>query len=737
MVPIPASYVFTTDVRTNIKRISFNSFSSLSPANGLIISPTKEQTNHNNSSLLDVKGRKMKATISSFSTFSHTRSDQWEDDVNYLINEKCCSRQCEINSRRRSRYASTTVLMGFILTLITLTTELQWVEGFHYPPVPKTTSTLLLPLKRTYETQENTSILFSSRFRSRLMAEDGSSASSSATHKKNSYSNHHQRNSNKNYSKNNKNTKERVNNYNNNHKAQRHNNSMQNQNNNNMSNPLMKAKNLNYKIINCEFPSEVLATFVASGAARGVAGNNEMNSVNFSTSLHRIAKTCSMFRPRNHNNSEDGAASNPPTQKELRSSTLTDPRFAILLCVVSEAFVEKKDIWNCRELSNISWALAKINFVPDADTIPLPSYKSDDSYGREDEMNVNGNTNGNSRDQTILMSAKKLRESVILAGKQQKDGNKAEANKRWISQMRILAAHLLDGIALHTQYELLSNFKSQELANMIWALATVGRGDAVLFDALVKRLLENNSDSEHGQFTKPQELSNSIWAFATSGLSGEGQVELTHFIAESFTNGDEYPNYIDRFKPQELSNTAWGVATLISKREENVFYSPSISGTETDEALTSLQLEEEVSAFKIIRQIATAFLDRINEFKPQEISNTVWAMATIGFADPESPHTLPEDAELLEQVFQKTALDALPRLQRFSPQELNCLGWAFARLGAERNPEVDSLFAGIGEQVQRRIRFFSPQVRDKNQIYLILVALHSPVKQFTEKNFIL
>ena len=512
-------------------------------------------------------------------------------------------------------------------------------------------------------------------------------------------SNNNRSQQNRRYSNNNNNRFKKSNNYYKN-----------NQNFKSKENPYYKAKNLNSKIITCNLPSEVLSTFVESGAARGIGGNDEMNSVNFSTSLHRIAKTCTMFRQYKKNYEEDDSPP-VPTQKQLRTSTLTDPRFAILLCAVAEAFVQKKDVWSSRELSNISWALAKIDFVPDSENIPLASFKS---FGRKED--IESSKAFKDADQALLNASKKLRESVMLAGKYKKSGNPddyAEFTKRWISQMRLLASILLDAIGLHVQYNLIHEFKSQELANIIWALGTAGRGDASLFDTLVKRLLENNTakrNSPGNTLAKPQELSNSIWSFATTGLRCEGQIDLVHYIAKSFSCQDTNPNYIEEFKPQELSNTAWGVATLISKRLENNYHSPD--GNVIDaESLSIIESEEEKSAFQIIREISGELLRRIDAFKPQEVSNTLWAMATIGFADPESPHTiLPDDTILLKEVFQKSAVDALPRLRRFSPQELNCMGWAYARLNAERTPEIDNLFAGIEEEVKHRIRFFSPQV---------------------------
>lgn len=524
--------------------------------------------------------------------------------------------------------------------------------------------------------------------------------------------------------------KKSVNNHNNNNNRKRYQNQQYRKGGGGKNQKaLMKAKALNKEIIECTSPSEVLQIFLSSGAARNTAGNGEMNSVNFSTSLHRLAKTCSMGilqRPNNYNknNNMNHRQNQQSNAKKFRTMTLTDPRFAILLCAVSEAFVEKKSMFNCRELSNISWALAKINFVPDKTSIPL-SLTSNDIF-KEDGVAEPDTVTIESMDNMLLMSAKRLRESVLLAGKHKKTtGEASQYDKLWISQMRILGAHLLDAIAAHTQHNLLSKFKSQELANMLWSFATVGRTRISLFNDLVLRLMENqttqqsNNNNNRKQKNdydsykcKPQEISNSIWSFAKAGIRGEGQVKLFHFVAETF---EEDPNYIQLFKPQELSNTAWGIATLLSKRaqfESTNNNSGSVSSSSMTEEEAAV---EDMSAFKIIRQIALELVERIDQFKPQEVSNTVWALATVEFGIRQETSS-EEDLALLNEVFHKAAVNALPRLRRFSPQELNCLGWAFAKLGAEKgNPEVDLLFQGIGDEVKRRYTYFSPQVSQQNE----------------------
>eukprot|EP00586_Coscinodiscus_wailesii_P014003 CAMPEP_0172501272 /NCGR_PEP_ID=MMETSP1066-20121228/147837_1 /TAXON_ID=671091 /ORGANISM="Coscinodiscus wailesii, Strain CCMP2513" /LENGTH=109 /DNA_ID=CAMNT_0013275947 /DNA_START=587 /DNA_END=913 /DNA_ORIENTATION=- len=104
-------------------------------------------------------------------------------------------------------------------------------------------------------------------------------------------------------------------------------------------------KALNQNLVSCTTPSEVLNVFITTGGARATAGNGTFNTVNFSTSLHRIAKIQQTL----------------PTN--LRRQTLSDPRFAVLICAVAEAVVEKVSPpgeFKSRELSNICWALAKL-----------------------------------------------------------------------------------------------------------------------------------------------------------------------------------------------------------------------------------------------------------------------------------------------------------------------------------------------------------------------------------------
>jgi len=78
--------------------------------------------------------------------------------------------------------------------------------------------------------------------------------------------------------------------------------------------------------------------------------------------------------------------------------------------------------------------------------------------------------------------------------------------------------------------------------------------------------------------------------------------------------------------------------------------------------------------------------------KPQELCNTVWALATMA---------MHEDVE----IFSLVAKEAVPRFGEFKPQELSTTAWAFAKLGLYD----EALFKGVAEEAAQRLDEFNPQ----------------------------
>ena len=126
---------------------------------------------------------------------------------------------------------------------------------------------------------------------------------------------------------------------------------------------------------------------------------------------------------------------------------------------------------------------------------------------------------------------------------------------------------------------------------------------------------------------------------------------------------------------------------------------------------------------RILRWVARALIERVEDFKPQEISNSVWAFATLGFGATTVTNQFntnndyisllsdqPEqDRKLVSEALLVVAKNARTRLNRFRPQELNNMVWGFCRLG-HYSDEMMTLYEGVGQELIKRHRYFAPQV---------------------------
>jgi len=505
---------------------------------------------------------------------------------------------------------------------------------------------------------------------------------------------------------------------------------------------LRAAKEINAEIVGAENPQEVLNAFTSRGGAKGLAGGGVFNSVNFSTGLHRLARIASAFNP-------NGAAA----QAETRRGILSDPRFALLFCSVAEAIVGVDESISAtasidilsgygveervaqliekngkessmriqfkpREISNIAWAIAKLNFSPPASVLPLVR-NSDYPGGGDDDVTVM------TKEEIILdlvSTSLKVRSQVLEVAKERSaiadSALKAQVKSRWIPTLSQLGAKVLDTVAacgtdLYASSS--SNGEvssSQEVANGLYSFATAGRADPPFFDVLAKRHFEVCTEmKKNGQNARPQEFSNSIWAFATAGITSDRQREFVCYVA----NYLEDPDFASQFKPQELSNTAWACATLISKRSNG-----NMVNIEANSGSTVSFDKEEDAVLRIFRVVASALEQRVDDFKPQEIANSLWAFATVGFGSidtqshPSNGYIFlksdrhEDDKAQVAHVLDIVSASASQRMNRFRTQELNNLAWAYARLG-HRGKASEEVFRGIGNEILRRSHQFDPQ----------------------------
>lgn len=147
---------------------------------------------------------------------------------------------------------------------------------------------------------------------------------------------------------------------------------------------------------------------------------------------------------------------------------------------------------------------------------------------------------------------------------------------------------------------------------------------------------------------------------------------------------------------------------------------------------------EDQSSLRILRWVAKSLIERVEDFKPQEISNSIWAFATLGFGATTTsgqfntnneyislPSDQPElDRKLVSETLLAVAKNSSTRLNRFRPQELNNLAWGFCRLG-QYSDEMMTLYEGIGKEILRRHRSFAPQVCAQVDFHLFLLSILS------------
>jgi hypothetical protein len=367
---------------------------------------------------------------------------------------------------------------------------------------------------------------------------------------------------------------------------------------------LAAAIQLNKEITCCGSASDVLKLFVKVGGARpstSSVGGANFNGVNFSTMVHRIA--CKATDKR---------------------QTVTDPRLAILFCAIAEQLAQdlgqfslansnKNLFFRGRELSNIAWSMAKLQFlVPPKETLPILRYlEPSEQHINLSDPDVQWTNQMKTLSNQLLVTSTLLRKQIVQIAEQKKkpkveETADAPSYYSYIPTLRKLAGCVLDAIAANVLSIRTSNknntikesskkqqsvdcCNTQELANLLWAFGTTKRGDVTLAEELVLRLMiraqqqtattEKSTTSNlyddrqqpppaaaaatatatsaiggDASTMKAQEVSNSVWALARMGARGPNQIRFNQYAASLLDN----EHVLHTFKTQELANTAWG-----------------------------------------------------------------------------------------------------------------------------------------------------------------------------------
>ena len=369
--------------------------------------------------------------------------------------------------------------------------------------------------------------------------------------------------------------------------------------------------------------------------------------------------------------------------------------------------------------------------------------------------------------QSSMLVRMKLYEEAINRSNSNSGGSSSSSSSgSWIPELSRLSGRIFDLIAVRViedyetrrkqqrqqqqrQHPTAGGANAQEMASILWAYAKVRRGNDKLFNTVGSELIrqtptnlgvvDNNvvmmtkgegarkndskiiSSSSSSSIIvgpKPQELSNTIWAFATAGVRSETQVNLVKYLADALDVGcGQFFGH--SFKPQERSNIAWALATLHSKRGSSSSSTTTTTNNNDDNPM--LRATEDDGIVRNLRWVAKSLIENIVSYKPQEISNSVWAFATVGFGYDEACGTNSHndyihvttddprrDRAIIFDALEVIAENAIKRLDKFKAQELNNLAWGFARLG-HRSEKAEKLFAGVAKELVQRTWQFKPQ----------------------------
>jgi hypothetical protein len=228
-------------------------------------------------------------------------------------------------------------------------------------------------------------------------------------------------------------------------------------------------------------------------------------------------------------------------------------------------------------------------------------------------------------------------------------------------------------------FDNLKSFKPQELANFVWAYATVGIKHSALFNKVGDQVvLLDNLKSFY-----PQALANTVWAFAKAGMQHPG---LFNKVGEHIVALDNFK----AFNSQALANIAWAYATAGVEH-------PDLFKKFADHIVAS---------------------DILKSFKPQEISNIVWAYATAGVQHPPLFDKVGNHVVVTNDIW-------------FGPQEHANIVWAFATA----NPLRVDLFKKIGIAIANRGDFQSFHEQELANIAWAYAVANADAPMIFNNNF--
>jgi len=421
----------------------------------------------------------------------------------------------------------------------------------------------------------------------------------------------------------------------------------------------------------------------------------QMNLVNLSTAVHRLAKLTA-----NDSIAQADLRRHPALEELLRATSLAfshlDPNEAQpqslsnvawslatlrlanrqLIQVISGLAVAKIAWFKPFELSTMLWAFAKLGTIEPATWCAKPVFQA---------------------------AAAHIMKQV------QHFGFRCLATTAWaFATARQRHARLFRSIATQ-MLSMVHAANCQEMANTAWAFGTADFHDNQLFTELAEKALMRLDSF------KPQELSNMLWGFATNGFFHEGFFTSSSLVAQRMDLQAQHlanilwafarvrPRHpvtqaatlallplcvrqLETFKPQEVSSTALAVAKAFG------------AGDDLERGAAPLLQRAALPALppqvqEFFGSVTPWVLIRLHEFSAQSLANTVSAYAIVHVAGSEA-------------VFASVAQEVSARYDSLEPTAMIHLLKAFA--AAKPGPSVVAARALAGA-LSRRIQELRPQ----------------------------
>ncbi|WBA79341.1 RAP domain-containing protein [Endozoicomonas sp. GU-1] len=269
-----------------------------------------------------------------------------------------------------------------------------------------------------------------------------------------------------------------------------------------------------------------------------------------------------------------------------------------------------------------------------------------------------------------------------------------------------------------------ANFKPQEIANLLWAMAKLldnGKDRTPELKEAVAALLPH-VNAQKDNFT-PQAIANLLWAMAKLVDSGQERTpEFNEAVAALLQHVNVQK---DLFNAQHIANLLWAMAKLVDNGQERTpefnesvaALLPQVNAAKDQfnaQGVANLlwamaKLVDNGERTSEFNEAVTTLLRHVNtqkaNFKPQGITNLLWATAK-----------LLDNGEERTTEFNEAVVGLLhyvnPQKANFKPQEIVTLLWAMAKLvdsGQEQTPELNEAVAVLLPYVNAQKANFKPQ----------------------------